>query len=335
MDDGPSSTGADQTDKKRRRTWVAVLAGVAVAIGATVATSVTDRLVNEAADVVLDPSSSPASETATGSPASETATGSTTPSAEMLVASQEWPFIGECGALSIPIGTQDLTRPEVTWGDVGGENNDWQGRREARNRWLEAGGGPIGYGKLQLDLTAPKDVTLYVTDIKIDVFSRSESTARWAVPLEPGCGAGDVKQRIFFADLNQPAPFLDDLGVTDYGVSSGVVVPDDSFGPSFTISEKKPTEVVVVAASCTESVSWGLSIEYFADGENRVLKVGTEDHPFVSLAGDSQTQILTGDGSAHNLLGSPCMTKSDNSDDPLQSDSDYYPSDSVVVPVPS
>ena len=238
---------------------------------------------------------------------------------QLIKARETWP-IDSCNTYVV-VGTDSLTKPQVTWHDIRLQYFDYEGRVAARKDWIAAGGGPIGQGILTLYLTADTQETLFVTDIKVNVFSRTDVKARWGIPVDQQCG-GDVYERTFFANLNRSQPVLQDLGVTKEGSNIRKQrVPTEPLGPSFTISQKIPSRIQIVATSCQQTVTWGLSIEYSAGGESKVMHVGTPEDPFVILAGDSPAAVLRTGGEARRLDGPMCLTNK------LKWNRDYYPFD--------
>lgn len=307
MEDGPSDPDEARTGS-HRKAWIALVLAAAGFVGVAVANSVTDRIVNEAADVVLDTSSPLASEAASGP--------------DLLVAKQDWPESYLCQVL---VGSGSATRPQASWHDVPGQFQDLPGRDAVKGSFLRDGGGPIGWGILTLWLTTAADVPLFVTDIQVDIYSRSaEEPARWAVPLMEQCG-GDVEEREFFVDFDAPRPVVADRGVRGGYGDDSEIVPREALGPSFTINKKKPTRLLVTVNSCESTVRWGLRINYFAEGQNRTLLLGGPDSPYVTFAGNSPANVLSSDGALHPLVVPYCL----GSD--LRMDYDAYPESARIM----
>jgi hypothetical protein len=132
----------------------------------------------------------------------------------------------------------------------------------------------------------------------------------WVVPRLEQCGSGDgVYDRALFADLDQTNPQLEDLGVSGKAEPSAKErIPVNPLGPTFTISQNKPSRIQVIAASCQRTASWGLSIEYYADGEAHTLEVGTPARPYIGLAGNSPADVMASDGTRTDFLG-PCASR--------------------------
>lgn len=242
-------------------------------------------------------------------------------SPQVLVAKQIWPSVEGCDSRTV-VGIDDESTPAVTWRDDPSGMPDNEGYGHARDKWIEEGGGPIGVGFLTLWLTASDVNPLYITGIHVDVFEETDLPARWAVPVDGQCG-GDDYERNFFLDFGLGTPHLVDMGVPGDSVEGEDRVPVEGFGESFTISQEMPSRIQVTASSCSQTVRWGLLIDYFSGGRERTLAVGDQEHPFVIYAGNSDAVMLNSPGPAGVLASDICYDK-----DTIDSmwDGDYLPS---------
>jgi hypothetical protein len=133
----------------------------------------------------------------------------------------------------------------------------------------------------------PPQEVAYVVDIRPVVFEKGQLNAEWRYKDLLPCG-GPVSERKFFVNLDEKSPRVADLGNSRGGVEDPMV-PQESLGREFTVSEADPIRINVVGMSCETSVSWGLEIEYIHEGVSKTTTVATPNEPFIIYGSDVPT----------------------------------------------